>query len=225
MKLGPITFVNRKENKVIQGIEGYFGIIQNTVDEFASLVKAVADGNQTEAKNFFQLVLGGEGEADSVHRTLSMAIAEGVFFGGIREDILNLLETMDNVADSAKDAARFLESEEDLDDFALSLIRSDEMKRFVSNLQSAVAALGNLIAALELGKKELLSRIAAVEEWEETADSSKDQLMKRLFKSSSNPNPVTVIQMRDFVFVADDIADNAEDASDMILVLVAKGYD
>ena len=225
MKLGPLSFINRKESKLVQEIEGYFKIIRKTVDGFASLVKAMADGDQTEAKSFFQLVLDGESEADSVHRTLSMTIAEGAFFGGIREDILNLLETMDNVADSAKDAARFLESEEDLDDFALSLLKSDEMRQFVSNLQAAVGALGDLIAALELGKKELLSRIAAVEEREETADSSKDKLMKRLFKSSSNPNPVTVIQMRDFLFVADDIADYAEDSSDVILVLAAKGYD
>jgi predicted phosphate transport protein (TIGR00153 family) len=225
VKLSPFSFINRKESKVIQEIEGYFKIVRRTVDGFASLVKAMADKDQTEAKNLFQLVLDGESETDSVHRTLSMAIAEGAFFGGIREDILNLLETMDNVADSAKDAARFLESEEDLDDFALSLLGSDEMKTFVSNLQSAVGALGDLIGAFELGKKEILSRIAAVEEWEEAADASKDQLMRRLFKSSSNPNPVTVIQMRDFLFVADDIADYAEDASDVILVLAAKGYD
>ncbi len=225
MKLRPLSFISRKENKVVQEIEGYFRIVRKTVDGFADLVKAVGDGDQTEAENFFQRVLDGESEADSVHRTLSMAIAEGAFFGGIREDILNLLETMDNVADSAKDAARFLESEKDLDDFALSLLRSDEMRLFVSNLQSAVGALGDLIAAFELGKKELLSRVAPVEEWEETADTSKDQLMKRLFRSSSSPNPVTVIQMRDFLFVADDIADYAEDASDVILVLAAKGYD
>src|SRR5208337_4114384 len=106
VKLGPISFINRKENKVVQEIEGYFRIVRKTVDGFANLVKAVGDGDQTEAENFFQHVLDGESEADSVHRTLSMAIAEGAFFGGIREDILNLLETMDNVADSAKDAAR-----------------------------------------------------------------------------------------------------------------------
>jgi len=185
----------------------------------------MAGTDQAEGKRLFQLVLDGESEADSVHRTLSMAIAEGAFFGGIREDILNLLETMDNVADSAKDAARFLESEEDLDDFALSLLKSEEMQLFVSNLQSAVGALGNLIAAFNLGKKELLARIPTVEEWEEAADTVKDQLMKQLFKSSSNPNPVTVIQMRDFLFVADDIADYSEDSSDVILILAAKGYD
>jgi len=225
VKLKPLSFINRKESKVVQEIESYFKIVQKTVDGFVGLVKTMAVNDQTEAKRLFQVVLDGESEADSVHRTLSMAIAEGAFFGGIREDILNLLETMDNVADSAKDAARFLESEEDLDDFAISILRSEEMGLFVSNLQSAVAALGNLIAAFNLGKKELLSRIPVVEEWEEAADSSKDKLMKRLFKSPTNPNPVTVIQMRDFLFVADDIADYAEDSSDVILVLAAKGYD
>lgn len=225
MKLRPFSFISRKESKIVQEIEGYFRIVEKTVDGFAGLVKAMAERDWAAAKNFFQLVLDGESEADSVHRTLSMAIAEGAFFGGIREDILDLLETMDNVADSAKDAARFLESEEDLDDFALSLLESDEMKLFVSELQSAVNALGKLIAAFDLGKKEILARIPAVEEWEEAADSSKDKLMKRLFRSSSTPNPVTVIQMRDFLFVADDIADYAEDASDVILVLAAKGYD
>jgi len=225
VKFRPMSFINRKESKLVKEIEDYYAIVQKTVDGFVGLVKAVAKGDSTEARRLFQLVLDGEGEADSVHRSLSMDIAEGAFFGGIREDILNLLETMDNVADSSKDAARFLESEKDLDEFALALLRSDEMARFVSDLQSAVAALGSLIGAFELGKKELLARVPAVEEWEKTADTSKDALMKLLFRSPSNPNPVTVIQMRDFLFVADDIADYAEDASDVILVLAAKGYD
>jgi predicted phosphate transport protein (TIGR00153 family) len=225
VKLGPFSLINRRESKIVDELKGYFKIIQKTVDSFVGMVKAIGDGNDAEAKRFFQAILDGEKEADSVHRAMSMEIAEGAFFGGIREDVLNLLEMMDNIPDSAKDAARFLESEERLDDFALSLLRSDEMKGFISNLQLAVGALGELIAAFDLGKKELLARLPAVEDREEDADTFKDELMKQLFKASSNPNPVTVIQMRDFLFVADDIADYAEDSSDVILVLVAKGYD
>ena len=224
VNLGPFS-LNRRESKIIEELEGYFRILKGTADNFAGLVKAICDGNDAEAKKLFQLILDGEKEADSVHRSMSMEIAEGAFFGGVREDVLNLLETMDNIADSAKDSARFLEAEERLDDFALSLLRSDEMAGFVSNLQAAVNALGDLIAAFDLGKKELLARIPLVEDREEDADAFKDELMKKLFKPSSNPNPVTVIQMRDFIFCADDIADSAEDSSDVILILVAKGYD
>lgn len=217
--------MRRKESKVVHDLRAYFQIVQGTVASFSSLVQAIAKGESAEAKRLFQLVLEGESNADDAHRALSMEIAEGAFFGGIREDILNLLEEMDNIADSAKDASRFLESEEDLDSFAHTLLASDEMALFVSDLTGAVSALGDLIAAFDLGKKALLSRIPVIEEWEEKADASKDRLMKQLFQSNQRPDPVTVIQMRDFLFVADDIADNAEDSSDVVLMLVAKGYD
>jgi len=225
VKLGPLSLLNKRESKIIEELEGYFKVLKGTADDFAGLVKAICGGDDKEVKRLFQAILDGEKEADSVHRSMSMEIAEGAFFGGVREDVLNLLETMDNIADSAKDSARFLESEESLDDFALSLLRSQEMAGFVSNLQAAVNALGELIAAFDLGKKELLARIPVVEDREEDADTFKDELIKKLFRSSSNTNPVTVIQMRDFLFCADDIADSAEDSSDVILVLVAKGYD
>ncbi len=226
MNLRLSSLLNRRENKVVEDIVSYFGVVQETTNAFFELVKEVNGGDQARAKDFFQLVMKGEDAADAMHRTLSMAVAEGAFFGGIREDILSLLETMDSVADSAKGAARFLESDEDLDAFALALLASDDMKSFLSSLRAAVASLGDLILALRLGKKELLSRVSKVEEHEKAADSSKAKLVKALFRSSpSKPDPVTVIQMRDFLFVADNIADYAEDASDVVLVLVAKGYE
>jgi uncharacterized protein Yka (UPF0111/DUF47 family) len=87
-----------------------------------------------------------------------------------------------------------------------------------------VVALTSLVQALDQGKKEALSKVHAVEVFEEEADSHKDLLLKSLFSSDLSMSPVAVIQLRDFIFVADDIADNAEDASDVILVLIAKGY-
>jgi len=64
-----------------------------------------------------------------------------------------------------------------------------------------------------------------VEEYEEAADSFKQNMLVALFEDSSGGiDPVTVILVRDFLFCADDVADKAEDASDVALVLVAKGY-
>jgi uncharacterized protein Yka (UPF0111/DUF47 family) len=37
-------------------------------------------------------------------------------------------------------------------------------------------------------------------------------------------DPVSIIELRDFIFASDEIADNSERASDVVLVLVAKGY-
>jgi predicted phosphate transport protein (TIGR00153 family) len=195
------------------------------VESFAQLVDTVGKDGAAAGRVFFEGVIAGEKEADEVHKELSTQIAEGAFFGGIREDMLNLLEKIDNIADSAKDASRFLESEASLDAFALSFLRSDEMAKFVANLKKAVHTLSDLVAAFRTSRKEILERLHGVEEFEEAADTNKDQLMKQLFSNDVQPNPITVIQLRDFLFVADDIADNAEDASDVVLVLVAKGYD
>jgi predicted phosphate transport protein (TIGR00153 family) len=221
----PSFSLNRRENDILDGIEKHLAIVGRTVESFARLVDAAAKGKATDAKASFEAVIAGEKEADQVHRGLSMRIAEGAFFGGIREDILNLLEKIDNIADSAKDASRFLESEGSLDAFAVSLLNSEAMNHFIVNLKSAVHSLAYLVAAFRNSRKEMLARIHKVEECEEAADSNKDQLMGQLFANTTQPNPITVIQMRDFLFVADDIADYAEDASDVVLVLLAKGYD
>jgi len=221
----PFSFLSKKENSILDGVQMHIATVERTVDHFVALVESMGKGDTAAAKTNFDGVIAGEKEGDEVHRSLSTEIAEGAFFGGVREDMLNLLEKVDNIADSAKDASRFLESEGNLDEYALSILRSEPMKQFVSNLRDAVYSLGTLVASFRTSKKEMLSKLHKVEEFEEAADSNKDQLLKQLFSNPSQANPITVIQMRDFIFVADDIADNAEDASDVVLVLLAKGYD
>jgi predicted phosphate transport protein (TIGR00153 family) len=221
----PFFSFGRKENAIVEGVENHLAIVRETVNNFSKLVGAAAGGNREDVRKFFVEVLAGERRADDAHRKLSMEIAEGAFFGGVREDILGLLEKIDNIADSAKDASRFLAVEGSLDSFAISILNLPAMKQFVENQVGAVGALQNLVSAFKIGKKEMLSRIPKVEEFEEAADANKDDLWKALFQRDGSPDPVSVIQMRDFIAVADDIADNSEDASDVVLVLVAKGYD
>ncbi len=215
---------SRKESEILAGLREDFALVRGTVESFRLLAEAVAEGHETDSSLRFAEVLAGEDKADDSHRSLSMEIAQGAFFGGVREDILNMLEKMDNIADSAKDAARFLESEGNLDSFAISVLKSENMRLFIQTLEAAVDALGEVIAAFELGKKEMLARIPKVEQLEETADTYKDQLMKEIFSPGAEGDPLMVIQLRDFMFRSDDIADNAEDASDIVLILAAKGY-
>jgi uncharacterized protein Yka (UPF0111/DUF47 family) len=99
------------------------------------------------------------------------------------------------------------------------------MKQFLANLDLAVVALQRLVAAFAIDRKTVLEKVNAVEEHEKTADTFKQNMLVALFeKSPGGIDPVTLILVRDFLFCADDIADNAEDASDVALVLVAKGY-
>jgi len=216
--------ISRKERAVIEGVQKHLGIVKKAVDDFGLLTDSVSKGESASASRLFEEVMSDETNADTVHRDFSLRVANGAFFGGVREDILALLEKIDDIADSAKDAARLLMTEAGMNGSALELLSSEEMRAFILDLKGAVSALESLIAAFSVSKREVLSRVHGVEEFEEAADSRKDALLKGLFRVSARINPVTVIQLRDFIFVADDIADNAEDASDVVLVLIAKGY-
>ena len=216
--------INRRERAIVEGVGSHLATVKRTVEDFGGLVDSVSSGDPASAGRFFDAVMGDETKADTIHRDLSLRVANGAFFGGVREDILALLEKIDDIADSAKDASRLLNVEVGANGSAIELLRSDEMRLFIADLKGSVSALENLIAAFTISKKEVLARVHSVEEFEESADSRKDVLLRELFRGASNLNPVTVIQLRDFIFVADDIADNAEDASDVVLVLIAKGY-
>lgn len=214
-----------KEKAILQGLGESYSLVHEAVLEFQRLLAEVAARDAAAASASFQRVLEDEKKADDFQRRLSTQIAEGAFFGGVREDMLNLLEKVDNIADSAKGASRLLQGEETWDEFALSLIASKEMTDFVADVVGTVEALGLVLGAFRSGRKEILAGIPKVEELEEAADARKDAVAKRLFATGQRPDPITVIQMRDFLLVADNIADNAEDASDVVLILVAKGYD
>ena len=216
--------INRRERAIVEGVGSHLATVKRTVEDFGGLIDSVSSGDAASASRFFDAVMGDETKADTIHRDLSLRVANGAFFGGVREDILALLEKIDDIADSAKDASRLLNVEVGANGSAIELLRSDEMRLFIADLKGSVSALENLIAAFTISKKEVLARVHSVEEFEESADSRKDVLLRELFRGASKLNPVAVIQLRDFIFVADDIADNAEDASDVVLVLIAKGY-
>ncbi|HXW37643.1 MAG TPA: DUF47 family protein [Nitrososphaerales archaeon] len=218
-----ISFGGR-ERAIFQGVEGDLRIVASAVESFSNMIAALAAERQEDAAGYLQEVLDKEKEADDSHRALSTQIAEGAFFGGVREDMLNLLEKIDNIADSAKDAARLIETEGSLDSTAVSLLKTQAMKDFILHQRDAVSALQDLVAALEVSKSQALSKVHIVEELEEAADTDKSEVIRQLFSNTTGVNPITVIQMRDFMFEADDIADNAEDASDVVLILIAKGY-
>jgi len=199
-------------------------MVRETEQAIPGLVAAVAEGDTASCASQRDRIFELESKAADAKRDLSMRIAEGAFFGGVREDMINLLDKIEKIADKSKDAARLITLAEITDARAREILRSEDMRQFLANLDLAVVALQRLIEAFEIDRKTILERVHAVEEYEEAADSFKQNMLAALFEKARGIDPVTVILVRDFVFCADDVADNAEHASDVVLVLVAKGY-
>lgn len=198
-------------------------MVKQCVISYQKMVSASATGTPV-SQDLLQDVFDLEAKAKEIRRDLSGKIAEGAFFGGVREDILNLISTDDRIADKAKDAARLLSIGAEENPKFLEILNSEHMAGFQANLLSAVTALQDLIRTLHENKNAVLAKVGIVEDFEEAADTEKDHLLTQLFKGPTTTDAVSMIGLRDFLFASDDIADNAENASDVVLVLVAKGY-
>jgi len=220
----PGVAFGRKEGDIIRRLQDDLRIVRETEQEIPRLVEAVAEGDVATCRSRRDWIFELELKAADARRDLSTQIAEGAFFGGVREDILDLIDKIGRIADKAKDAARLLTLAEITDSNAREILRSEDMKRFLENLDLSVVALQRLVEAFEINRKTVLERVHAVEEFEEAADGFKQNVLAALFERSRGIDPVTVILVRDFVFNADDVADYAQYASDVVMVLVAKGY-
>jgi uncharacterized protein Yka (UPF0111/DUF47 family) len=78
------------------------------------------------------------------------------------------------------------------------------------------------IGALENDAELAVSKSLLVERAEEEADEIKNRLIKQIFAHKSDLQVLTLLQLRDFVLKLDEVADAAEDSSDLVISLVAK---
>ena len=78
------------------------------------------------------------------------------------------------------------------------------------------------IKALKTDAEAAVSKSLLVERVEEEADEIKNRLIKRILKQKSSLEVLTLLQLRDFVLKLDEIADAAEDPSDLAISLVAR---
>jgi predicted phosphate transport protein (TIGR00153 family) len=223
VSLPGVTF-SRKEGAIVGKLQDGLRIVRETEQEIPGLVVAVAEGDVISCRARRDRIFELESEAAEAKRDIGTQIAEGAFFGGVREDMINLLDKIERIADKAKDAARLITLAEVTDPKAREILRSEDMRRFLENLDLAVVALQRLIEAFQIDRKTVLERVHAVDEYEEAADGFKQNVLAALFERSRGIDAVTVILVRDFVFNADDVADYAQYASDAVLILVAKGY-
>lgn len=224
MDIGRFFSLRRREEEVFNLIDKQLSLIILIVDHLSTSLKYLRILDFEAFKRNYSEIDYLEKKADDIHRKIVEEICKGAFFSGIREDLLNLLEKVDNIADSAKDSAKILLLRRPDDKIINYVFEYNELTDFFLNCLMAVKKLKEVIKGLEKGKNFAFEHISAVEEYEEKADELKGRILNRLFEKAEEFNVLSVIQFKDFINIADGIADNAEDASDIVLILIAKGY-
>ncbi|OFX17810.1 hypothetical protein A3K71_04970 [archaeon RBG_16_50_20] len=216
--------VGRKERRVLDLISDHFGVVVRTVQLLESVLESAKTGDWKTVEQMTDKIAELETLADGLHRDAVVAISQGAFFSGTREDFLELMEENDVVADAAQNAARIL-AESPVDPKSFLILYEEDgatVGDLFAKLLTAVRLVEESVRALETDAEVAVSKSLLVERAEEEGDEIKNRLIRRIFAHKSDLEVLTLLQLRDFVLKLDDIADAAEDSSDLVISLVAK---
>lgn len=205
--------------KVIRNLDVSIDAARHLQLLLASLQKYDYEGVNEE----YMTIAALEDKEDDLHRSLVREIVTGSFFGGIRTDFLNLLEYIDNIADEAKDAGKAFYLQRIKKESIDYLFRRDVVG-FIAACVRTTELFRESILALEKEKVDVLAQVEKVERSEEEADTIRYNVLENLLKNEVNADVLDIVMLKDFLNIADGIADNAEDGSDVLQILVAKGY-
>ena len=221
---GSFLLGGKKERRVLDLITEHFSLVVETVNQLIPLFDAAKTGDWQKVEEVCREVDGLETLADGMHNDAVVAISQGAFFSGMRDDFLQLMELDDEIADAAKDAAKIL-AELPMEPQAFLILyeeTSATLNDFFTQIQSAVNILQESIKFLESDAEIAVSKALLVERAEEEGDDVGDRLIKCIFAHKANLEVLTLLQLRDFVLKLDEIADAAEDASDEVIAIISK---
>jgi predicted phosphate transport protein (TIGR00153 family) len=217
--------LSRGENEVLDLVSSNLDYSIKTAGHLIQLVDALRRHDRQTALEEIKTIGDMETKADEMHIAAVERVSGGSFFGGIREDILELLETIDNIADAAKDSSRIFSQRYIAFETIDYMFRID-VTSFVKTLLDTANDLKVAVQALaeKNAKTRIVELATKVERREEAADDIRVSILDNLLKNEIKADPLDIILLKQFLEVADDVADSSEDASDVLLVLVVKGY-
>jgi predicted phosphate transport protein (TIGR00153 family) len=181
--LGGFLLAGKKERLVITLIAQHFSLVVDTVNQLQPLFDAAKSDDWSRVEDACRQVDELETLADGMHRDAVVAISQGAFFSGMRNDFLQPVELDDEVADAAKDAAKILAELPIKQNSFLILYEehSATLSDFFKKIQSAVNLLQEAVGALDRDAEVAVSKSLLVERSEEDGDEVKIRLIKRIF--------------------------------------------
>lgn len=220
---GQFRLSGKREKRVIDLIGEHLAIVRKCAKELTHMVSSVEQMNWVLVKDQSEIVSTYERMADDLHREAVIQIAQGAFFAGMREDFLDLIEKVDEIADTAQEAARII-SEAPIERRVLSYLNEDDstLRRLVEGIDTCIATLAESIESLRRNAEVAVNKSLEVERIEEEIDQTKAELISKLSKHRLEIDVLTYLQVKELIFRLDAVADAAEACSDLVITIVVK---
>lgn len=214
-------FSSRRERQVLESVNRHLGLTEDCVIELEKMIEAASRGNLEEKKRSFERLSKMESEADGLRRTLAEdLLTKGTLPPDARTDLMELVRTMDWVADWAKESGRIL----DLLEFERI---PEEMKgaaeKMAGELKNCVLTLRRSINSLTRDPEAALKLAYEVERIEEAIDDMyADARGFFLTLDFSGFGVPFLILLNMFFDALEMVADWCENTSDLVRVLVVR---
>jgi predicted phosphate transport protein (TIGR00153 family) len=224
MKIGKrLGFLSRGENHVLAQVLKNLDVSIETSKHLLPLVDDLKNFEYEAVLKESEIISQLEAKADALHVSAVEDVVVGSFFGGIREDILALLEEIDNIADSAKDSSRVFRQRR-ISESMIEYLFVENVAAFIRACVESTELLREAVVGLEKSKDEVIRLTAAVERKEKEADDLRAKVLENLLKIEVGADVLDVVLLDNFLEAVDGVADHAEHGADVLRILVSKGY-
>lgn len=220
----------RKERRVHQLLIQHLDAVLKVIDELGLLISLITGETGDSAtcslsviKAKIEIISVHEAFADEAHLKSLVAMCEGALFSGLREDFIKLFESIDDIADYAKDSSQILDRNE-LNTF-IRLLREEsdaQFTLFFNKIVESVTALKKAIINLGRNAEESINMSIQVKELEEEADDIKWSLLKKLYSRKSEIDTLTLLELKEFVLTLDGISDASARSSEILIAIITK---
>lgn len=205
------------EKAVLKTVSEQAESVMNAVYSLRELYQHLKRGEWGKANEKAFDIARYERMADRSRERVALMIFRGSFVPDFREVIMNLIENIDRVADDAKDTSRIMTQR--IFDVEVLKILEPHLELYIELIVRAVKLMVESIKNLTINLDKSLEIARKVEEVEVKVDEVKSLLITQLYRRESDIDILTILQLKDMILFMDNIADDAEDVSDIIELL------
>ena len=213
-------FAPKRGLSVLEMVEKHLDLTQNAAISLHTMVEVASDSNQEKGSAVFTNISRYEREADELRRKMVRELTEGEMYPEERDDLMELVRAVDQIADWSKEAGRILRT--------IPFEKTpDSIKTATINMAKAnvdcVDVLKQSINALPKNPSRALTLADEVEMLEETID---DLYGEVRFHFATEEFPEfsmgSLILMNEFFDAIETAADWCENTADIVRAIAVR---
>lgn len=226
-RLPTTPFLNMFGRSPIRPLEEHMGEVNQCVKLLIPFFESVLAKDWDQAEKWQQEIVKLENKADQIKRDLRLHLPKSLFMAFSRNDLLELLNMQDRLANKAKDIAGMVLGRQMILPENISSLLMTFLQKNIEASHQANAAIHELDELLETGLsgneiKLVESMVDTLAQIERTTDAQQIELRRHLFAIEKTLSPIEVMFLYNIIEWIGDIADVAREVGDDLLILLAR---